>query len=201
MLALEHTDSSNKLSSAPFEVLPLSIPDVLCITPRYFEDERGFFTETYKASAFESLGIRETFLQDNHSRSVKNVLRGLHFQYAPKAQAKLVRCIAGQILDVVVDIRSYSPTFKQFTTLVLSAENRHMLYVPAGFAHGFLTQSAVAEIVYKTSNEYSPELDAGILWNDPELQIDWQLEEEPILSAKDIRMPTLNALIKEGRIS
>jgi dTDP-4-dehydrorhamnose 3,5-epimerase len=201
MLALEQTASPAKSSAPPFDVRPLSIPEVLCITPRCFQDERGFFSETYKASAFQAFGIRENFVQDNHSRSTKDVLRGLHFQYAPKAQAKLVRCIVGQILDVVVDIRPSSPTFKQWTTLVLSAENRHMLYVPAGFAHGFLTQSDMAEIVYKTSNEYSPELDAGILWNDPELSIDWQLENNPILSAKDTQMPTLASLVKEGRLS
>jgi dTDP-4-dehydrorhamnose 3,5-epimerase len=186
--------------SAPFNVVALEIPDLLVLTPRRFEDERGFFCETYKRSDFEALGITETFVQDNHSRSAHNVLRGLHFQYAPKAQAKLVRCIVGEILDVVVDIRPQSPTFKQWASQVLSAENHKMLYVPAGFAHGFLTRSDWAEITYKTSEEYSPEHDAGLLWNDPQLNINWQLKGEPQLSAKDKVMPTLQTLIESGRL-
>jgi dTDP-4-dehydrorhamnose 3,5-epimerase len=179
----------------PFTVTSLQVPEVLCLTPRYLEDERGFFSETYKQSEFQSLGIYEAFVQDNHSRSVKNVLRGLHFQYAPQAQAKLIRCIVGEILDIVVDIRPQSPTFKQWVSVTLSAENRQMLYIPAGFAHGFLTRSDWAEIVYKTSAEYAPALDAGILWNDPELGIDWQLDVTPQLSAKDKGLPTLRNLL------
>ncbi len=173
----------------PFEFQKLEIPDVILIKPKIFGDDRGFFMETYKKSDFEKIGIKKEFVQDNHSKSVKGVLRGLHYQLNPKPQGKLVRVVKGSILDVAVDIRKNSPTFGKWVSAVLSEENRHMLWVPEGFAHGFLTLED-AEVLYKTTNEYSPELDRGILWNDEQIGIDWGIEN-PILSDKDKKLPSL----------
>ena len=176
----------------PFEFIRTEIPEVIIVKPRVFGDERGFFMETYKKSDFEKAGIDTDFVQDNHSKSVKGVLRGLHYQLEPKAQGKLVRCIRGKIFDVAVDIRRGSPTFGKWIGVELSEENKLMLWIPKGFAHGFLTLSEEAEIVYKVSGaEYSPEDDRNIRWNDPDIGIEWPLEGEPILSEKDKTAPSL----------
>ena len=177
----------------PFTFEKLEIPEVILVKPKVFSDERGFFLESYKKSDFWENGIKEEFMQDNHSKSVKGVLRGLHYQLPPKAQGKLVRCIRGKIFDVAVDIRKNSPTFKKWVAVELSEENKYMLYIPPGFAHGFLTLSEEAEVLYKTTNEYAPELDRGIIWNDPEININWPIEivKEPILSNKDKNLPFL----------
>ncbi|AWB09763.1 dTDP-4-dehydrorhamnose 3,5-epimerase [Thermodesulfobium acidiphilum] len=175
-----------------FKFIETVIPEVIMVKPKVFEDERGFFLESYKKSDFIKAGIYKEFIQDNHSRSVKGVLRGLHYQLNPKAQGKLIRCIKGKIFDVAVDIRENSPTFLKYVAAELSEENKFMLWIPEGFAHGFLTLSDEAEIIYKVSgNSYSPEHDRSILWNDPEIGINWPLEGEPILSKKDREAPLL----------
>ncbi len=176
----------------PFEFLKTEIPEVVLVKPKVFKDDRGFFMETYKKSEFERAGITTNFVQDNHSKSTKYVLRGLHFQKEPFGQGKLVRCIRGKIFDVAVDIRKESPTFKRWVGFELTEENKQMLWIPRGFAHGFLTLSDEAEIIYKVSdNEYSPKSDAGIIWNDPEININWPIDREPILSGKDKLLPKL----------
>lgn len=174
----------------PFEFKDLGIPGVMVVQPRVFEDERGSFMETYKRSDFAAAGIREHFVQDNHSISSKNVLRGLHYQKNPNAQGKLVRCIRGKIFDVAVDIRKGSPTFRQWVGVELSEENRLMLYIPPAFAHGFVVLGDAAEVVYKCTKEYSPADEGGIIWNDPGLNIDWPVKE-PLLSGKDEKYPRL----------
>jgi len=174
----------------PFQFKRLQIPAVVLIEPRAFIDERGFFMETYKYSDFAASGITCRFVQDNHSFSFRGVLRGLHYQNPPRAQGKLVRVVVGEVFDVAVDIRVGSPTYGRWVGEILSAENRHMLYIPPGFAHGFCVLSEVAEVVYKTTEEYSPEHDAGIIWNDQEIGIKWPIEH-PILSPKDAALPTL----------
>jgi len=181
----------------PFEFRKTYVKDVQLIIPKVFNDERGFFTETYKKSDFVSNGITEDFIQDNHSKSSKGVLRGLHFQMPPKAQAKIVRCIKGSILDIAVDLRKNSETFKKWTGALLTEENKHMLYMPEGFAHGFAVLSDTAEILYKTSNEYSKEHDRGIRWNDPDININWNIDFEPVLSEKDKVQPFLKDIIEE----
>ena len=181
----------------PFEFLKTEIPGVIIVKPKVFGDERGFFMETYKRSDFEKAGIDTDFVQDNHSKSRKGVLRGLHFQCEPRAQGKLVRCIRGRIFDVAVDIRPESPTFKKWVGLELSEENKLMLWIPKGFAHGFLTLSEEAEIIYKVSgSEYSPEHDRSIRWDDPELSIAWPLEGKPLLSPKDREAPYLSEWLR-----
>jgi len=177
----------------PFSFKRLAIPDVVLIEPRVFPDERGFFMETYKYSDFAAFGIKERFVQDNHSRSKRNVLRGLHYQKPPKAQGKLVRVVVGEIFDVAVDIRKGSPWYGKWVGMKLSAENKWMLYIPPGFAHGFCVLSDVAEVVYKATEEYSPEHDAGILWSDPEIGIRWPVKD-PIVSLKDSRLPLLREI-------
>ena len=147
--------------------------------------------ETYKRSDFINNGIKDDFVQDNHSKSSKGVLRGLHYQKAPKAQAKIVRCIKGAIFDVAVDIRKGSKTYGKWVGVELTEENKKMLYIPAGFAHGFCVRSDVAEICYKSSDEYSPENDRGIMWNDPEIGIEWDLDTNPVISEKDSKHPLL----------
>jgi dTDP-4-dehydrorhamnose 3,5-epimerase len=146
----------------PFRFRPLEIPDVILIEARGFPDARGFFTETYKRSEFRANGIADEFVQDNWSRSVKGVLRGLHYQAPPKAQAKLVIVTRGEIFDVAVDLRKGSPTYRRWVGVTLSADERSLLYLPAGFAHGFLTLSEEADVLYKVSAEYAPDLDRGI---------------------------------------
>ena len=178
----------------PFEFRKLNIEDVQLIIPKVFKDERGFFLESYKKSDFINNGINIDFNQDNHSRSTKGVLRGLHYQASPKGQAKIVRCIKGEIFDVAVDIRKNSPTFGKWVGEKLSEENKHMLYIPDGFAHGFVVLSDIAEILYKASNEYSKEHDRVILWCDPDIGIDWGIDFEPILSEKDRVQPKLKEI-------
>ncbi len=175
----------------PFIFQKLNLKDVQLITPKIFYDERGFFLESYKKSEFASNGIIEEFNQDNHSKSSKGVLRGLHYQIEPKAQAKIVRCIKGKIFDVAVDLRKDSPSFKKWTGVILSEENQSMLYIPKGFAHGFVVLSDIAEIIYKSSGEYSKEHERGIAWNDSEINIDWNVDFEPLLSEKDKNQPFL----------
>ncbi len=166
-------------------VLPTSIPDVLILEPRVFQDDRGFFLESYNEKMLsEKAGITAPFVQDNHSRSTQNVLRGLHYQIQ-QPQGKLVRVVVGAILDVAVDLRKQSPTFGQWVTCVLSAENKRQFWVPEGFAHGFLVISDIAEVLYKTTQYYAPQHERCLLWNDPDLAIEWSLPADPILSAKD----------------
>ncbi len=167
-----------------FKFTKTEISGVILVEPQVFEDERGFFCETYKKSEFLANGITDEFVQDNHSKSKKNVLRGLHYQTGPYAQAKLVRCIKGKIFDVAVDIRKDSPTYLKWVGYILSEENKNQLYIPAGLAHGFCALEDGTEMVYKCSKEYFPDSEKGIIWNDPQLAIKWPVEE-PILSAKD----------------
>lgn len=167
------------------KVTPTSIPEVLVLEPRVFGDDRGFFFESYNARQFlELTGESPHFVQDNHSRSAKNVLRGLHYQIR-QPQGKLVRVTSGAIFDVVVDIRRSSPFFGRWIGVELSAENRRQLWVPPGFAHGFVVTSDSAECLYKTTDYWAPEYERSILWNDPALAIDWPLAGEPMLSGKD----------------
>jgi dTDP-4-dehydrorhamnose 3,5-epimerase len=167
-------------------VIPTSIPDVLIIEPRVFGDDRGFFFESYNERDFgNATGIMSRFVQDNHSKSARHVLRGLHYQIM-HPQGKLVRVISGEVYDVAVDIRKNSPTFGKWVGEILSTENRRMLWIPEGFAHGFLVLSDSAEFLYKTTDYWSPEHERTISWNDPDLAIDWPLNgEEPLLSGKD----------------
>lgn len=175
------------------QVEPLSIPDVKLITPRRFQDDRGFFSETWSARVWEEAGLEAHFVQDNHAYSVaKGVVRGLHFQLQPAAQGKLVRVTRGAILDVAVDIRRGSPTFGRHVSAVLSADNWAQLWVPEGFAHGYVTLEPETEVVYKVTNLYAPALDRGIRWDDPALGIDWGISSDAaILSEKDCKLPTL----------
>ena len=174
----------------PFQFQRLNIPDVILVKPRAFQDGRGFFMETYKRSAFAANGIDGAFVQDNFSQSVHGVLRGLHYQASPSAQAKLVRVIRGRVFDVAVDIRRGSPTYGCWVGEILSAENRHMLYIPEGFAHGFCVLGDQALFSYKVTAEYDPAADRGIVWNDPDIGIEWPLAE-PVLSTKDAALPLL----------
>ena len=175
----------------PFEFIRLEIPDVVLIKPLVFPDERGFFMETFKKSDFVRNGINYDFVQDNHSKSKKGVLRGLHYQLNPKAQGKLVRCIKGKIWDVAVDIRKGSPWYSKWVAVELSEENKHMLWIPPGFAHGFVALEN-SEILYKCTEEYEPALDRGIIWNDREIGIKWPITN-PILSKKDAGLPELKS--------
>jgi len=168
------------------QAVRLAIPDVVLLTPKVFGDDRGFFYESFNARAFEAAtGLNPDFVQDNHSRSVKGVLRGLHYQLAPHAQGKLVRVVQGEVFDVAVDIRRASPTFGQWVGAVLSAENKNQLWIPPGFAHGFVTLSDTAEFLYKTTDVYSPECERCIAWDDPTIAIDWPIDYAPSLSVKD----------------
>jgi len=166
------------------KVTPTALPDVLVISPNVFGDERGFFFESWNHRAFAAAGLDATFVQDNHSRSVRNVLRGLHYQIE-HAQGKLVRVCAGEVLDVAVDLRRSSPTFGQSLSITLSAKNKQMLWIPPGFAHGFLVLSDAAEFLYKTTDYWYAEHERTLLWNDPALGIDWPLSGAPVLAAKD----------------
>ena len=167
-----------------------SLPGVIILEPRVFGDERGFFLESYNQRVFAELGIEEQFVQDNHSSSRRNVLRGLHYQIK-QAQGKLVRAVEGEILDVAVDVRRSSPTFGRWEAVRLSGENKRMLWIPAGFAHGFLVISEKAQVLYKATDYYAPEHERTLMWNDPDLKINWKLEGDPIVSAKDQRGMTL----------
>lgn len=178
----------------PFIFQKFDIPDLVLVKPTVFKDNRGFFMETYKKSEFVKNGIDVEFSQDNHSKSAAKVLRGLHFQKSPYQQAKIVRCTKGKIFDVAVDLRPHSATFKKYIKVELSEENKNMLYIPKGFAHGFVVLSEEAELCYKASGEYSPSHDRGILWSDAGIAINWEVDFEPILSKKDSELPCLKDL-------
>lgn len=167
-------------------VIKTAIPDVLIFEPKVFGDERGFFFESFNHKLFEeAVGYPVTFVQDNHSKSSKGVLRGLHYQLPPHAQGKLVRCVAGEVFDVAVDIRKSSPTFGQWVGVHLSGENKRQLWIPEGFAHGFVTLSEKAEFLYKTTDYYAPQSEGSIRWDDPQVAIKWPFEGEVSLSKKD----------------
>ena len=166
------------------KLIPTNLPDVLLFEPKVFGDARGFFMESYNRRTMAELGLDAEFVQDNHSRSARNVLRGLHYQIV-HPQGKLVRVVAGEVYDVAVDLRRSSPTFGQWTGQTLSADNKRMMWVPPGFAHGFCVISEFAEFLYKTTDYWHPEHERSLLWNDPDLAIDWPLQDEPVLAAKD----------------
>jgi dTDP-4-dehydrorhamnose reductase/dTDP-4-dehydrorhamnose 3,5-epimerase len=173
-------------------IVKTNVEDVIIIEPKVFADHRGWFTETYSKEKFKELGIDIDFIQDNHSLSAqKGTLRGLHFQLNPKAQTKLVRCTKGKILDVAVDIREGSPTYKKWIAVELSEENKKQLLVPKGFAHGFITLTDNVEVQYKVDEYYSPENDRSIRFDDPDISIDWGIDN-PILSEKDLNAPMLS---------
>jgi dTDP-4-dehydrorhamnose 3,5-epimerase len=167
------------------KIIQTKISDVLIIEPQVYGDDRGFFLESFNAQKFAAeTGVTLNFVQDNHSRSSKSVLRGLHYQIQ-QPQGKLVRVVLGEVLDVAVDIRKDSPTFGEWVSCILSAENKKQFWIPPGFAHGFVVLSDTADFLYKTTDYYAPQYERSILWNDPDIGIDWQITEEPILSAKD----------------
>lgn len=172
-------------------IITTNISEVFIIEPRVFKDDRGFFFESFNLNTWqEKTGLNTNFIQDNHSRSSQNVLRGLHYQIK-QPQAKLVRVVTGKILDIAVDIRQSSPTFKQWVGVILSEENKRQLFIPEGFAHGFLVLSETADVLYKTNNFYASEYDRSIRWNDPDININWNLKDTPILSSKDENAPWL----------
>jgi dTDP-4-dehydrorhamnose 3,5-epimerase len=172
----------------------LSIPDVILFTPKVYGDERGFFYESFNQQRFEELtGLKREFVQDNHSKSQQGVLRGQHYQLPPKAQGKLVRVVQGEVFDVVVDIRKSSATFGQWVGAILSAENKQQLWIPDGFAHGFVTLSETAEFLYKTTDYYAPEFERCIAWDESKIGIDWPMTLSPQLSAKDQQGTSLEA--------
>jgi dTDP-4-dehydrorhamnose 3,5-epimerase len=177
----------------PFRFENLQLAGGVLVAPRVFPDDRGFFMETYKASEFADIGITEPFVQENHSRSTKGVIRGLHFQTGPDAQGKLVQVVRGAVYDAYVDLREDSPTFAQWHAEVLSSENRLMLYIPPWCAHGFCVLTHEAEIRYKVTREYAPGAEGGIAWDDPQIAIDWPIAE-PVLSSKDLAWPRLDEL-------
>ena len=181
------------LNFMPFTFKRLSIPDVILVEPQSFSDDRGFFFESFKESDFFLNGIDKKFVQDNFSHSVNGVIRGLHFQNAPKAQAKLVTVLKGKIFDVAVDIRKNSPTYGKWVSEILSGDTHNLLYVPEGFAHGFCVISDEADVLYKVSNEYSQEHERSIIWNDPKLDIQWPIKK-PIISNKDNKLSLLENL-------
>ncbi|HAZ3539946.1 TPA: dTDP-4-dehydrorhamnose 3,5-epimerase, partial [Escherichia coli] len=175
--------------------------DVLIFEPKVFGDERGFFMESFNQKVFEeAVGRKVEFVQDNHSKSSKGVLRGLHYQLEPYAQGKLVRCVVGEVFDVAVDIRKSSPTFGKWVGVNLSAENKRQLWIPEGFAHGFLVLSETAEFLYKTTNYYHPEAEGSLLWNDDDININWPSSFDIILSKKDENAPRFNRIIGNGII-
>jgi dTDP-4-dehydrorhamnose 3,5-epimerase len=181
------------------KVLATELPGVVVVEPVVHRDARGFFLETWRESRYHEHGIDVRWVQDNHSRSMRGALRGLHAQLPPRAQDKLLRCIAGEIFDVAVDVRRGSPTFGLWAGVVLSAENFRQLFVPAGFAHGFCVTSESAEVEYKCSEPYSPEDEIAIAWNDPAIGIRWPIDE-PTLSSRDAAAPTLAELARAGRL-
>lgn len=183
----------------PFEFERLAIPGVILIKPKVFEDDRGFFMETYQKDEFAKAGIKGEFVQDNHSKSTYGVLRGLHYQREPHAQAKIVRCVRGEIYDAAVDLRKYEPTFGHCVTVTLSEKNKYQLYIPRYCAHGFLVLSETAEVIYKVDAVYAPDHECGVIWNDPEVNIPWP-EENPILSPKDQQLQHLRELVARGDV-
>ena len=175
------------------KVTPLAILDVILLEPKVFGDARGFFLESYNQESFRNATEHTTqFVQDNHSRSAKGVLRGLHYQLPPKAQGKLVRVVTGSVFDVAVDVRKSSPTFGQWVGAELSEENQHQMWIPPGFAHGFVVLSETADFLYKTTDYYAPELERCIAWNDPSIAIQWPANINPVLSDKDKEGKSLN---------
>lgn len=175
----------------PYTVTPTALPEVLILEPRVFGDARGFFFESFNQRDFaQATGLDVEFVQDNHSRSVKGVLRGLHYQIQ-HPQGKLVRVTQGEVFDVVVDLRRHSPNFGKWDGVLLSADNKRQLWVPPGFAHGFLVTSGTAEFLYKTTDYWYPEFERGLLWNDPAVGVNWPLQAEPQLAAKDAAAKTL----------
>lgn len=182
----------------PCQFKELEIGGVVLVVPRVFADDRGYFLETYKYSEFAAAGITERFVQENHSFSTAQVVRGLHFQTAPKAQGKLVRAVQGRIWDVAVDMREDSPAFGRWVAAELSDENKHQLYLPPWCAHGFCVLSETAQVVYKVTDEYSPQHEGGIAWDDPQLAIDWP-EKQPGLSARDQKWPSFAEAVKRLR--
>ena len=190
------TAKRKPLKGSAMQFIPTEIKDVIIIVPRVFQDDRGFFMESYNYKIFQENGINVSFVQDNISRSVKGTLRGLHYQLEPHAQGKLVRVTIGSVFDVAVDIRKNSPTFGKWAGAELSEENKKAMYIPPGFAHGFYVQSDIAEFTYKCTDLYAPQSEAGIIWNDPAIGIQWPvLEEQVILSPKDAKLP----LMKDAR--
>jgi dTDP-4-dehydrorhamnose 3,5-epimerase len=177
----------------PLEIRPLAIPDVMIITAPKFGDARGYFSEVYNSASFAEAGLSQTFVQDNHSWSAKaGTLRGLHYQSDPFAQGKLVRVVRGRILDVAVDLRAASSHFGKWVCAELSAENRSQIWVPPGFAHGFCTLEDNTEVIYKVTQHYAPKHDHGLIWNDPDIGIDWPVSaRDVILSPKDMALPQL----------
>jgi dTDP-4-dehydrorhamnose 3,5-epimerase len=174
----------------PFTVIPTAIPDVLILEPKVFGDERGFFLESFNQREFQhATGLDVCFVQDNHSKSARGVLRGLHYQLPPHAQGKLVRVVQGAVFDVAVDLRQGSPSFGRWVAAELSADNKRQLWIPPGFAHGFLTLTEHAEFLYKTTDYYAPSHEHGLRWNDPALAIPWPLQTAPQLAPKDATAP------------
>jgi dTDP-4-dehydrorhamnose 3,5-epimerase len=174
----------------PFTFKKLNIPEIILVDAQSFSDNRGFFLESFKESSFVSNGIKTKFVQDNFSHSIHGVLRGLHYQKNPKAQSKLVTALRGEIFDVAVDMRQNSPTFGKWVGEILSEKNHKLLYIPEGFAHGFCVISETADVLYKVNNEYSPENERGIIWNDPQINITWPIDK-PIVQEKDSVLPVL----------
>ena len=177
-----------------FKFIETKIPDLYIVEPKVFGDARGYFMESYNKEHFDKAGLTMTFVQDNESRSKKGVLRGLHFQ-TQHTQGKLVRCTEGEVWDVAVDLRKCSPTYGQWEGVYLSAENKRQFYVPEGFAHGFVVLSDEAELIYKASGEYAPNADCGITWDDKDINIDWNVDFEPILSEKDMAQKTFKEIV------
>jgi dTDP-4-dehydrorhamnose 3,5-epimerase len=174
-------------------VIPTALPEVLILEPKVFGDDRGFFMESWNARAFkEAVGQEQTFVQDNHSRSAKNVLRGIHYQVV-RPQGKLVRVVSGAVFDVAVDLRKSSPNFGKWVGVELSAENKRQVWIPPGFGHGFLVTSPFADFLYKTTEYWLPEYDRSLAWNDPAVGIRWPLDTAPILAAKDVQAPRLSS--------
>ena len=178
--------SGKQMAMEAMRKISTSLPGVVVLEPRVFGDERGFFLESYNEKVFAELGIGERFVQDNHSRSRRNVLRGLHYQIQ-NPQGKLVRVVEGEVLDVAVDLRRSSPTFGGWEAVRLSGENKRMLWIPSGFAHGFRVISEQAQVLYKATDYYAPQHERTLAWNDAALKIDWELDGEPVVSAKDQR--------------
>jgi len=176
----------------PPKFQPLEIPEVILIEPEVHTDERGFFIQFYNESAFRTAGIPQEFIQDNHSHSKKKVLRGLHFQIAPKVQGKLVKVVRGAIFDVAVDLRKFSSTYGKWVGAILSAKDKKMLWIPPGFAHGFVSLEDETDVLYKITADYAPDLERGIIWNDPDLAIDWP-DRKPLLSRRDQGFPRFSA--------
>jgi dTDP-4-dehydrorhamnose 3,5-epimerase len=168
------------------KVSPTPIADAVVLEPRIFRDERGFFLESYNEKTLAEAGIKDRFVQDNHSYSTRGVLRGLHYQ-VQKPQGKLVRVVTGEVLDVLVDLRQSSPSFRQWHAVKLSRDNQRLVWIPVGCAHGFYVLSDTADVLYKATDFYFPSLERTLLWNDPELNIDWEIDAEPVLSEKDKR--------------